>query len=66
VPYDLAQAYKWLSLAAGAGDQSALESKQVVEASMSPRQIDNAQSLARAWMAQSSVLPPPVKNAGVE
>jgi hypothetical protein len=59
VPYDLVQAHKWLNLASGAGEQSAMEGKREIEASMTQKQIENAQSLAREWMAQSGVLTKP-------
>jgi len=62
VPYDLVLAHKWLNLAAGAGDSNAVEGKRIIEASMTPKQIEKAQSLAREWGAQTSAQP--VKPSG--
>jgi hypothetical protein len=52
----LVQAHKWLNLASGAGEPNAMEGKREIEASMTQKQIEKAQSLASEWMAQSGVL----------
>ena len=49
VPYDLVQAHKWINLAAGGGEPGAAESKRILEAGMTPKQIAKAQALARDW-----------------
>jgi len=52
VPASLVQAYKWLSIAAALGDAEAKESKLLAAAKMSRAQIEEAQSLVKAWWAQ--------------
>ena len=46
---DYVQAYMWLSLAAGQGDEQALKLRDSVEGIMTPAQIDEAEKLARKW-----------------
>ncbi len=60
VPQDDVQAYKWFTLVAdtsdskefGEGAQAVLQSRNVLEAKMTPDQIAEAQRLARKWVAQ--------------
>lgn len=49
VQQDLIQAYKWLTLASSGGNVMAVNNKKVAEANMTPKQIDEAQTLARNW-----------------
>ena len=49
VPQDYVQAHKWLNLAAAAGDQSAVKSRDLVAGKMTPAQIAEGQKLAREW-----------------
>ena len=53
VTMDYVQAHKWYSLAAarssGEFHDSAIESRDKVEAKMSPAQVTEAQRLAREW-----------------
>lgn len=46
---DLVQAYMWFCLAAASGNEVAVRNKNSVEVKMSPRQIEQAQELARNW-----------------
>ena len=47
IPADMVQAHKWLNLSAGSGDQNAIEGRKALEVEMTPKQIENAQNLAR-------------------
>jgi hemolysin activation/secretion protein len=51
VPRNLILAYKWVSLANAAGDWMAANNKKVAEANMTPKQIEEAQTLVRDWLA---------------
>ncbi len=49
VPQDYVQAYRWYTLAAGQGDDLAGKFKGLLEKSMTPEQLAEAQRLAREW-----------------
>ena len=49
VPHDLVQAYKWFSLAEASLGNEAANNRKMIEADMSPQQIEEAQGLAREW-----------------
>jgi TPR repeat protein len=49
VPRDYVMAHMWLSLAAGAGNQDALQERGAVERNMTAAQIAEARKLARDW-----------------
>jgi len=50
IPQDLVQSYKWASIAAGASGASGdRQVRDIVARSMTPRQIVEAQRLAREW-----------------
>ncbi len=51
VPRNMMLAYKWVSLADAAGDWMAANNKKVAEANMTPKQIEEAQSLVRDLLA---------------
>ena len=46
---DLVMAYAWQSLAAAQGNEMAQKAKEMLESSMTPAQIAEAQKLSRAW-----------------
>ena len=52
VPRNLIQAYKWVSLAGMLGDSAAPNNMKVAETSMTSGQIEEAQSLVRAWLTK--------------
>ena len=49
VQQDLIQADKWLTLASSGGNVMAVNNKKVAEANMTPKQIDEAQTLVHNW-----------------
>jgi len=49
VPLDMVEAYKWFSLAEAVVGEEAASNRKLVEAGMTPRQIEEAQKLAREW-----------------
>jgi TPR repeat protein len=49
VPEDYVLAHMWLNLAATSGNKRAAKSRQMVEGRMTPRQVAEAQKLAREW-----------------
>ena len=51
VPQDYVQAHMWLNLAAAQGDEQAAEFRDIVAAKMTPAKIEEAQRLAREWLA---------------
>lgn len=51
VSRNLEQSYKWIALASAAGDLKAANNKKIAEVEMTPRQIAEAQSLVRDWLA---------------
>lgn len=64
VPQDDVQAYKWFTLAVansdskefGEGAQAVLQSRNVLEATMTPDQIAEAQKLVREWMENRELM----------
>ncbi|HKI69181.1 MAG TPA: SEL1-like repeat protein, partial [Verrucomicrobiae bacterium] len=53
VPKDYVQAYKWFNLASAQGNQTAKANLSIVEQSMTPEQIAEAQQLSTAFVPQS-------------
>ena len=51
VPQDYVQAHLWWNLAAAQGDEEARENRDIIAAKMTPAQIEEAQRLAREWLA---------------
>ena len=51
VPQDYVQAYMWFNLAAAQGDEGARDNRNRVADMMTPAQIEEAQRLAREWLA---------------
>jgi S1-C subfamily serine protease len=49
---DDVQAYKWFNLAESNGNENGSVLREIVEASMSPSQISQAQEMARQWLAE--------------
>ena len=56
VPKDAVQAYMWWNLAASRGDEDAKKNRDIVEATMTPAQIDEAQKLSREWKPKKEVI----------
>jgi len=52
VPKDNVQAHKWFNIAATSDDASAKRLRSVLEQVMEPEQIEEAQELARQWVAE--------------
>jgi len=52
VPKDLVQAHKWFGIAATSDDESAKRYRSVLEEIMEQAQIEEAQKLAREWLAE--------------
>ena len=52
VPKDHVQAYVWYTLAASQGDDLAVKLQSLLEKSITPDQIGEAQRLAREWKAK--------------
>ena len=52
VPRDYVLAHMWFNLAAKNGAQAAIRLRQSAEAFLTPAQIEEAERLAREWMAQ--------------
>lgn len=52
VPQDLVQAHKFFSLAEPTQGEVATNNRKLVEADMTPEQIEEAQRLAREWLAK--------------
>ena len=53
VPQDYVRAHMWFSLAAAQGYQDAAKNRDMVERSMTPAQIAEAQKLAREWKSKT-------------
>ena len=53
VPKDYVRAHMWLNLSAAQGEQDAVKNRDIVARLMSPKQITEAQKLAREWKAKS-------------
>jgi uncharacterized protein len=51
VPQDYLQAHMWLNLAAAQGNERGRMNRDMVAAKMTPSQIEEAQRLAREWLA---------------
>ena len=51
VPQDYVQAHMWFTLAAAQGKENARQNRNIVAAKMTPSQIEEAQRLAREWLA---------------
>ena len=49
VPKDFVTAYMWRNLAAAQGNETAKSARDVLELSMTPGQIAEAQKLSREW-----------------
>ena len=52
VALDTVVAYKWLMIAGERGSKLGREQRQIVEAKMPPKDIAEAETLARAWLAR--------------
>jgi len=52
LPKDNVQAYKWFNIAATGDDESAKRLRSVLDDIMDPEQIEEAQRLAREWVAE--------------
>lgn len=52
VPLDMVQAHKWFSLAEAAVGEEAANNRKLVEADMTPQQLEESQKLAREWAGQ--------------
>lgn len=52
MPVDIIQAHKWYSLAAMSGNVIASQKKKAAEASMTSKEIKEAQALANEWLTQ--------------
>ena len=48
-PQDYVEAHKWFNLAASRGETAAVEERDALAAKMTPRQVADAQELARLW-----------------
>ena len=55
VPQDSVQAYRWYTLAAAQGDDLAVKFQNLLEKSIPPDQIAEAQRLAKAWKPTGKV-----------
>ena len=51
VPQDYIQAHMWFNLAAAQGNESAIGNRDIITGMMTPSQIEEAQRLAREWIA---------------
>lgn len=51
VPQDRVQAYRWFKIALGSGHEASIVRMREMEASMTPRQIAEAETLVRGWKA---------------
>jgi TPR repeat protein len=51
VPQDYVQAHMWWNLAAAQGDEDAIGNRDIIAGQMMPSQIEEAQRLAREWIA---------------
>ena len=51
VPQDYIQAHMWLNLASAQGNEDARELRDTLADMMTPSQIEEAQRLARKWLA---------------
>jgi TPR repeat protein len=51
VPQDYVQAHMWANLAAAQGNEDARGARDVIAFMMTPSQIEEAQRLAREWLA---------------
>ena len=51
VPQDYVQAHMWWNLAAAQGDEDAIGNRDIIAGQMMPSQIEEAQRLAREWLA---------------
>lgn len=49
VEKDLVQAYKWVSLAASAGNETSADRLPEIESQMTPDQLAQAKALAKEW-----------------
>ena len=52
VPQDYVSAHMWINLAAAQGGEDAQKSREFVAKRMTPDQIEEAQRMAREWMAK--------------
>lgn len=52
VTVDLVQSHMWFSLSELAGNELATRNREMAERKMSPKEIDEAQALARKWLAE--------------
>ena len=51
VPQDYIQAHMWFNLAAAQGNEDAIGNRDIIAGKMTPSQIEEAQRLAREWIA---------------
>ena len=51
VPQDYVQAHMWWNLAAAQGNEYGIEHRDLVAGHLTPSQIEEAQRLAREWLA---------------
>ena len=51
VPQDYVQAHMWANLAAAQGNEDAIGNRDIIAGKMTPSQIEEAQRLAREWIA---------------
>jgi TPR repeat protein len=49
---NIVEAHKWFNIAAAGGDAQSIELREITEKEMTPKQIDEAQRKASAWMAK--------------
>ena len=49
VPLDMVEAHKWFSLAEAVVGEGAVNNRKLVEADMTPQQVEEAQKLSREW-----------------
>jgi TPR repeat protein len=54
VAQDWVQAYMWYNLADMAGNKTATSNMKIVEAKITPWQVEQAQALAREWLAKGN------------
>jgi TPR repeat protein len=53
VPQDLVKAHMWFYIADANGEQSAIDNMRVITSILTPEQIEQAETLARNWLAKS-------------
>ena len=57
VPQDFVRAHMWFDLSAAQGEQKAVKARDILERSMTPAQIAEAQKLARDWKPATQPTP---------